>query len=203
MQRSRGGASEWVRSAALRARFMNGTRYALCMAAPQRQQLVNCGSSCSPHCAQIQGAPDGAAAAFSNARRAADSSASSTTRAAARSPAWADRRERPPGIDCAARCRCPLRSAHCAHARLAAATRPETLASRFSLPKARSRSTASLAQRSQKRADVLAALQRLHQRRADDDAVDMRRRSGPPGGANECRNRRTPARWSKRLTRSM
>src|SRR5260370_41195939 len=60
------------------AKLTNGTRYALCIAAPQRQQLVNCGSSCSPHCAHTQGAPDGAAAAFSNARSAADSSSSST-----------------------------------------------------------------------------------------------------------------------------
>jgi hypothetical protein len=40
------------------------------VAAPQRQQLVNCGSSCSPQSSQIQALPLGAVAARASALRA-------------------------------------------------------------------------------------------------------------------------------------
>ena len=59
-------------------RMTAGTAYAPWHAAPQRQQLVNCGSICSPHPRQVQDGPVGTVLALASARSAAVSSVSST-----------------------------------------------------------------------------------------------------------------------------
>ncbi len=62
--------------AALRGLY--GTAYAAGGAAAHRQQVMNWGSNCSPHCAQVHGSPAGTDDAAASARKAAVSNASST-----------------------------------------------------------------------------------------------------------------------------
>src|SRR5271154_7623175 len=137
-------------------------RYAPRAAAPQRQQVVNCASSSSPHCQQVQGAPAGAAAAFARARKALASNASSTHNCGQVSSMG--RSPRAPA-------RYWLRSSHSIPALISTLRACATCSSEA----ARYTSFMNLlAQGSKKRAHVLASLQRFDQGRANHHAVHVR-----------------------------